>query len=141
MLALATVLVLVRRLIAWLSDEVLRFEVLFVGDRQAAALADERELLELALREQIANGTVQMTAVRPEEVARCWEESSRRSLAPLLTISFAPHAIETVLVPHLQLLLRSATPGLTIDEDSLPRGSDDLGGWRGIVEAVLAALR
>lgn len=52
----------VRRLSDWLSTDALVFEFLFPVDGEVSPLAQERHLLEMVLREQRANGTVQLLA-------------------------------------------------------------------------------
>jgi len=106
----------IRRLIDWLHDDALTFELLFVegggssrrSDFQSvraavdgrignpsygvesegdAALADERELLELIFREQIANGTVVVASVNATALAARCREHARRSLCHCTTLS------------------------------------------------------
>ena len=67
-LLLGLFVVAVRRLTEWLSEEALLFDFVFLkpGGKKSAgspALADERELLELLFREQIANNSVRLTDV------------------------------------------------------------------------------
>src|SRR5262249_58722067 len=56
-LALGLLVALVRRLTEWLSEEAILFEFLFVRQGEAEPMAAERELMEMVLREAIANGT------------------------------------------------------------------------------------
>jgi hypothetical protein len=57
-LVLAMLVAAVHRLTEWLGDESIVFEFLFLRDGDAEPLAAERSLLEMALRDGIANGTV-----------------------------------------------------------------------------------
>ena len=136
-LLLALLTAAIRRLIDWLHDDALTFELLFVDMRKSkvgkskvesrkagaesstfdlrlsdlrpsvragvdgrignpsygvesegdAALADERELLELIFREQIANGTVVVASIQSADLAARCREHARRSLCHCTTLS------------------------------------------------------
>jgi hypothetical protein len=52
----SAILVLIHRLADWLSNDAIRFEVLFVQDAEKKPLADEATLMQLLLRELIERG-------------------------------------------------------------------------------------
>ena len=68
-LLLALLTTAVKRLTEWLAADALAFEILFVGEGDAAPLAAERALLQTLLREPIVNGTVRLKRVSLDEVA------------------------------------------------------------------------
>ncbi len=122
-LLLALLRVAVERLIDWLSEESLRFEFVFLNaDRKSlpkqAPLANERELLEILFREQIANGTVGIVESEtwPEFQNRC-DRHARRSLANagILSKSQLKREVENTLLT--QIRLDQPVPGISIDEN------------------------
>jgi hypothetical protein len=78
----------VRKLTDWLSEDALLFEFCILDQGKPDVLAQEQELLEMVLREQIANGTVRLVrlpgAGELEELCR---RRARRSLCHCLTVS------------------------------------------------------
>src|SRR5204863_265456 len=80
-LALAVLVVLVRKLTEWLSADALVFEFLFVADGPAQPLAQEEALLAMLFREPIANGTVRIARVPTLTAAnQVVAERARRSI-------------------------------------------------------------
>src|SRR5207248_1008625 len=81
--ALAFLVAAVRKLIDWLSEDALTFEIAFVGD----ALDHEAGLLEMILRDQAANGTVRLTTVPSLADAQALAAArARRSLCHALVV-------------------------------------------------------
>src|SRR5690606_30173511 len=66
-LVLAAILTIVRRLLAWLSEEALTIEIL-VNSNDEQDLAQERHLLQMALADQIANGSVLVGTITPSDL-------------------------------------------------------------------------
>ncbi|GIW82792.1 MAG: hypothetical protein KatS3mg105_4599 [Gemmatales bacterium] len=97
---LAFLLTVVRTLIEWLSDDALLFEFVFTGGQ----LADERELISLLLRDQIANQTVRVIETSQAELPQHVALLSRRSWCHAVMVSAGPcdfdleDVIETKLV-------------------------------------------
>jgi hypothetical protein len=158
-LLLGALAAIVRRLIEWLRDDALRFELLFVESADPAevtrtlgsvrvtdrfrVLADERELLEMIFREQIANGTVVVESVKPEAVARRCREHARRSLCHCTTLSVRDRPLEAEATVVTRLRLNAAAPALLGDgieeadeDDSQPK----LTAWHRTAEALLKRL-
>jgi hypothetical protein len=87
-LVLALLLAGVRKLSEWLNTDALLFEFIFLDKPESDTLIDERNLLEMVLREQIANGTVRLDKL-PDLGAlhiHCGRQA-RRSLCHCLLIS------------------------------------------------------
>src|SRR5207244_3951996 len=92
-LLLALVVVAVRKLCEWLSEDALRFELVFLepGKADQPPLADEQDLFRTLLREPLANGTVVLrTARAPSAVAQWCALHGRRSLCHCLTVGLVP---------------------------------------------------
>src|SRR5262249_13277272 len=87
-LVLALLLTAVRKLSEWLSTDALLFEVVLVTGSEAEPLAAERRLLEILLREPLANGTALLERLSGVSLVeqRCTERA-RRSLCHALTVS------------------------------------------------------
>src|SRR5262249_37292792 len=84
-LLLALLVVAVRRLSEWLSTDALQFEFVFLGEKEPGPLAAERNLLKTLLREEIVNGTAELTRLpTAEAVARECALGARRSLCHCL---------------------------------------------------------
>jgi hypothetical protein len=87
-LVLALLLTGIRKLTEWLTADALKFEFLFVGNGDPPALAQEEALLQMLLREPIANGTVRLSRAADLTAAgRFCTEQARRSLCQALTVS------------------------------------------------------
>jgi len=148
-LLLALLLVLVRRLSDWLSTEALLFEFHFITGQELPekakrraddieALAPERNVLESVLREQIANGTVQIVRSPGEHaLARHCRDRAQRSMCHCLTISTREVvlAVEDTLATHLRVDGPCPTlfPGAEIAEVT----EDPLETWSGILQELL----
>jgi hypothetical protein len=94
-LLLALLLTAVRKLSEWLSTDALLFEFFFLDppEKDKESLAEERKLLQLVFREQMANGTVRIDrcpalAALADHCAR----RARRSLCHCLVVGSEPLA-------------------------------------------------
>jgi len=72
---LAVVVVAVRQLTRWLADGALYFDIMFGSDRDGMPLGDERALLELLLRDEIALGHVTLREVPLDRVGPVMREA------------------------------------------------------------------
>jgi hypothetical protein len=143
-LLLAYLLAAVRRLIDWLSADALSFEFLFLQDETSPpnpplrsreggtggvvgqALADEQALLEMLLREQIANGTVTLERLPRAQLASRCLRCARRSLCHCLMVGMADRPLDAEVATVSRLCLREVRPGLVLDGETLPiRAEDD----------------
>ncbi|HXG11291.1 MAG TPA: hypothetical protein VNK04_16160 [Gemmataceae bacterium] len=138
-LLLALLLAAVRKLAEWLSTDALTFEFLFLGEKEEL-LAPERELLEMLLREQLANGTVRVARLpTAEAAARHGALRSRRSLCHCLTISMTDRPLTAEDAVVTRLVLDGPCPSLHAeDEEPIPAPTDDLlEGWHAVLQRLL----
>ena len=135
----------VRRLVHWLSTDALAFEFCFIDAGNPEVLAHEYGLLEMVLREQIANGTVRLARYPTEGAlaAHC-RQQARRSLCHCLTLSvegprdtFEPE--DTVVT---RLRVDGPCPKLAIadEEPGCPEAEGPLESWCVALERILGVL-
>ena len=133
-LALGLLVALSRRLTEWLSDEAIAFEFLFVRQGEAEPMAAERALVEMVLREPIANGTAVTDSVAENQLAPRCVARGRRSLCQALTVATTDRRIVAEGVPVASL--RLDRPRLALhsgDEPAAviePESEDALASWR-----------
>jgi hypothetical protein len=128
-LVLALLVAAVRKLTEWLSNDALVFELCFVGDGDAPALADERRLLEVLLREPLELGTTRLTRAEnasPVEV-RC-SEYARRSFCHCLTVSTEDRPIQ----PE-----EAGVTRLIVGKEPEVRGIEGVSDWQGCLAELL----
>jgi hypothetical protein len=139
-LLLALIVVAVRRLCDWLSEDALRFELVFLEPGAAKhPLADEHNLLQTLLREQIANTTVALLSDPSLSViaARC-ALHGRRSLCHCLIVGLGPQPLTAEDTQVCQLNLASPHPELTTPEEMNGNEPQDaLGAWVLTLENLL----
>ncbi len=140
-LLLALITLVVRKLVDWLREEALHFEIHFVqGKNQSFPLEAERNLLQTLLREQIANGTVLLHTAHTsgEVVARC-VQAARRSLCHCLVVGQTANRLPAEEVIVSQLKVSQATPQLILEEGRpVEHTSEDaLSQWQECVETLL----
>ncbi|HEU5117278.1 MAG TPA: hypothetical protein VFT74_11495, partial [Isosphaeraceae bacterium] len=140
-LALGLLIALVRRLTEWLSDEAIVFEFLFVRQDNADPLSAEWSLVEMILREAIANGSVVTDSVAEAQLAPRCIERARRSLCQALGVSATDRSLlaEGVLIESLRLdqprpALRSGEEPATVLE---PDSDEAIASWRATLERLL----
>ena len=135
---LALLHVAIGKLIEWLHSDAIGFEIVLIDAKDGAGLVAERELLEVLLAEQIANGTVQFDTLNVVKLeARC-EERGRRSLCHCLLVSAAEKSLEAPGAVVSRLAIDGATPRLGLDDGPLVQADDaGLPGWTGTLERVL----
>lgn len=124
-LLLAVILVAIRRTTDWLGDDSLVFEILFVEDAPLGevTLDDERSLLEMMLREQIANGTVSLESIGTDRLLPHAEDRARTSTCHLVACSVRDRDLEV----ESALLTRCVTsrPELQLGFADEPLGASD----------------
>ncbi len=91
-LAMATVLAMVRTLTDWLASDALRFEILFVRDSNAAPASDEQALLAMIFQEEIKAGRMWLGEVASAAVRARYEEHARQSLCHCVRVHAQPAA-------------------------------------------------
>jgi hypothetical protein len=142
-LLLGLLRVTVERLTNWLSEEALRFE--FVFFRPAAKLpplADERELLALLFREQIANQTVQLAECETwEDFTDLCGRHARRSACNAVILSTVDREVALEHAFISQLRLDAVVPAVSIDHGDFHRetGNDPIGIWSATLVRLLKA--
>jgi hypothetical protein len=134
-LLLALMVVAVRKLCDWLSSDALIF-VFYVPDQ----LGPERELLEIVLREQIANKTVELVAfTRPAEVECDCGRRARRSLCHCAAISTADSTVKPADTAMLQVQINGPRPMIITPEAEAVREEFEelLNAWSRVLEGLL----
>ena len=140
-LVLGLLIALVRRLTEWLSDEALVFEFLFVRQGEAEPMAAERALVEMVLREAIANGTAVTDSVAEDQLAPHCVARARRSLCQALTVSTTDRPIVAEGVAVASLWLDRPRPALRSGDEPaavlVPESDDALASWHAALERLL----
>ena len=125
------------KLIDWLSEDAVTFEFLLIGDERA--LAAEKSLLEMILREQIANGTALVANLPAGQLAGHCESLARRSQCHLLSAGFCHQPVEADGFRSATLALDEPLPDLAFDDDNTPLSAaeDLLAGWTSALQRLL----
>jgi hypothetical protein len=138
---LGLLVVAVRRLTEWLTDDALLFEFCIVDQDRPDTLAQEQELLEMVLREQVANGTVRLVRVPGiadlEDLCR---RRAQRSMCHCLVVTAddgTPFRAQDTVVSRLQIT--GARPLLqTGDEAEQASAADEpMESWSAALERLL----
>jgi hypothetical protein len=141
-LLLALIVAVVRKLTEWLSADALTFQVLFPApaDANPPPLAPEMELLKTLLPEPIANGSLVLKRVRPDEPASLCAQWARRSLVHGLVCGTSPEVMRVNDCAVGRLEIAGPRPALA-DSDQAPalvEGEDAADSWGKALEQVLA---
>jgi hypothetical protein len=138
-LLLALLLVLVRKLSAWLSTDALVFEFLFLQTDETTPLEAEQALLEMLLREQIANGTVRLAPLPVGQLASWCVGRARRSLCHCLTVAATDRPLEAEATVVTRLRLDGPVPAIGVDDEApqCPEADSPSAGWAAALESVL----
>jgi hypothetical protein len=138
-LLLALLVTAVAKLSEWLSTDALTFEFLLPEGADPPILAAEQKLLEMALREPIARGTVFIRRIPASGLTSLCSLRARRSLCHCLIVSDTETPslpVDAVEVNHLRLA--NASPSFDRAEDEPAAQSDDpMGGWITAVKRLL----
>jgi hypothetical protein len=127
----------VRRLMEWLSSDALSFVIATIDDGEADPLTPERGLLDMILREQIANGSVAVQRVASwSALQQLCVDRARRSLCRCLSATSADRAlqVEGVEVVRLQV---AATPRMHGLEPQQEQPLEGLEAWAAALGRVL----
>ncbi|MBC8288905.1 MAG: hypothetical protein H8E37_01175 [Planctomycetes bacterium] len=138
-LTLAAVESLIEKLIEWLSEDALRFEILLP---ETGVLADEQELLEMVFREQMVNGTVEVTPFDLSQLVEHCDGHSRRSLCHCVTISRIDEDIETEDALMTSLAVDRSRPAVRcgLDPESVSDAPTPFVAWQDSTVELLADL-
>jgi hypothetical protein len=139
-LMLGMIVVAVRRLSEWLSTDALAFEVVFTARRDEDPLAAERALLEILLREPIANGTARILRLSPASLAAHCTTLARRSLCRCLVVGTDPAPLHAADIIANRLRIDGPRPALGDDDETpaVPEADDAADSWARALEQVLA---
>lgn len=107
-LTLSAVVVLVRKLVEWLTDDALRIELHFPEANGKCPLADEKELLEILLRDDRDRGIVHIEMTRGEALTAHLEAMSRISQLHVLT-AHAKHSVPAIEIEDVSFIQLSVT--------------------------------
>jgi hypothetical protein len=143
-LLLGLLVAAVRKLTDWLGEDSLAFDFLFVEDvdQEPPRLAQERELLELILREPIAGGTVSVARVNRPGLAERIEARARRSLCHVLAASTEGILIESDGATVAELVLNGPSPTLLLivdDSSDAEPPTDPRDAWLATSARLLAS--
>ena len=131
----------VRKLMAWLGEDALAFEFLFLPGADGDSLEPERALVESVLREPIALGMATTALLPAAELAARYAARARRSVCHGLAIAAAesppPRGDPP---PFARLRLDGPRPALGFDDaaPAEPEADDALDAWRAALDDLLA---
>jgi hypothetical protein len=138
-LVLASMLTIVRRLQVWLSGEALQIEIL-VPTTDQQVLDDERELLTMALQDQVNNGTVCVGVIAPTDLHTHIEATVRRSLTSVVDFAVRNTASNQASFSHIAFRTEGPQPVLRVGGDTVALDEDGLCGWKSAVSRLMIAL-
>lgn len=139
-LLLALIVTTIRRLTDWLSSEALHFECILPAGKDTP-LAAEQSLLEMVLREQIANGTVLISRLPETKLGGRCTELARRSRCCCLTLSAGESTLTADATEVSRLRLNGPRPELAIPAEPLTilETDDHVTAWAAVLERLLQA--
>ncbi len=130
---LALLYAAVPRLIDWLHTDSLVFEFILIEGKETLPLAAEKELVEVLLAEQIANGTVTIKVLAAEKLAAHCELRARRSLCHCLLASVKEQPLYAEGAVVSRLIVDAPLPALGIDDAPLEQTES----WAAALERLL----
>lgn len=116
-LLLGMQVVLVQKLVEWLSDDALLFEILFVNPSGPPPLDDEQELLQMILADQIQSGTVTIDSVLPDKVTERAEEHARTSMTHSLLFTTKKQSLTFDQAMPININVAKPRPRLLLPDD------------------------
>jgi hypothetical protein len=125
----------------WLGEDALTFEFLFLDEpHRPRALEPEEAVLQMVLREQIANGSATVSRLDRTLLAKHCVERSRRSLCHCLMLSVRNQSLEAESFVKANLVLNGKLPSLVIpDENAVDNAAseDPVSTWIAALERLL----
>ena len=112
-MVLGLLLTAVRKLSEWLSTDALKFEFLLIQDKETKPLGQEGALLEMLLREQIANDPVKIRHFADDPSGYA-EHIGQRSMCHLLAISSGDVDVQTETAIATELTVDGPRPEVRI---------------------------
>ena len=139
-LVLACVYVVVRKLVAWLGDESLKFRILFVTQRGNTPLSDEYELASMLLQRYIDSGTTEVHHIEPEDLVPLVEEHARHSLTHCVLLSRQQRQTEFTNALRTDVMLPKEFPIVHWDQTTAPVNETGLEAWKSAVDSLLKTI-
>ena len=140
-LALGVTLAALKKLLEWLGEDSLVFEFLLLDEaNRPKALQAEEAILQMVLREPIANGSAVIARIDKERLAGHCIERARRSLCHCLTLAERAEPLDAEGIHVARLVLAERIPVLNIDDENAVEASlpeDAMGAWSGVLERLL----
>jgi hypothetical protein len=137
----SAILAVIHRLSDWLSNDAIRFEVIFVQEGDRKALMEEATLMQLLLREQIDRGDGVVTWV-PDRTALTahLNHLARLSQVHCLAATTEPLELNLDTAVVTELVVDSATPQLGAGDGVVAplEGEDAFDAWQQAVLRILA---
>jgi hypothetical protein len=136
---LALLVAAVRKLTEWLSTDALCFEFLFLQSGAGDPLAPEQALLEMILREPIANGTVATARLPLDRLAAHCAARARRSLCHCLAVATTDPKFEADATRVTRLRLAGPRPevGAGLDPLHVVESEDAPTSWQAALDWLL----
>jgi hypothetical protein len=131
----SAMLAAIRRLQTWLSEDAIRFEVLFVADGEKRPLADEWQLMRLLLREELERGGAEVSHLADAKSA--WDrirKSTGHSQVHVLAASTRRSGAELDEAAVSELIVDAAVPRL---DGATLHGEDAFDVWQETVKRIL----
>jgi hypothetical protein len=133
-LLLALLQAAIEKLIGWLHTDSLVFDIILIQTKEPSPLVAERELLDVLLAEQIANGTLTIQSLAVDKLAEHCALRARRSLCHALLVSMKERPLDVDGALMSRLTLDASVPALGFDDEPLARADD----WSMTLERLLA---
>ncbi len=125
----------------WLGDDALTFEFLFLDEpHRPRILEPEEAVLQMVLREQIANGSATVARLDRTRLSGHCAQRARRSLCHCLTLSVKGQSLEAESCVMASLVLNGKLPSLVIpDENGIANveSEDTVSAWIAVLERLL----
>jgi hypothetical protein len=142
-LAFGLTLAALNKIHEWLGEDALTFDFLFLDDlNQPKALQAEEAVMQMVLREQIANGSANVVRMDRSQLSAHCSQRARRSLCHCLTIASKAKPVEIERCVVSGLTLGAARPVLAIADDDSQAAPDDeitIAAWATTLERLLRA--
>jgi len=137
-LLLAFVAAAMRKLTEWLDNEALHFDLVFVEEDEVF-LSAEQAVLEMLLREELANGTATIARSSAGQLAAHCAERARRSQCEVLTLSKAGQPLGTDAARLTIFQLDGPVPKLGSGQEPAATFEEDtpLASWGAALEWLL----
>jgi hypothetical protein len=138
-LLLGLLVAAVRKLTEWLTTDALRFEIVLLETAGAEPLTAEQALLQMLMREQIANGTVTVERLPAAQLAARCSLRARRSLCHLLTAATTDQDVAPEGTVVTSLTLAESRPTLASGREAWSdlEAEDARAAWAAALERLL----